>query len=156
MKHLSSLLLLFSFVTFSASAQYNGGESAIGVRLGSTAGLSYKKFFGKTFAMEALLVNSFEKKEDGMVLGVLFQKHAPLAGNRFSALIGGGGSYDFARKSAGLNGIIGFDWRILRSPLNLQVDWLPGWYFKGEDAFRTGNAAFTVRYTLNRGKVYAE
>lgn len=135
------------------NAQYNGGESALGVRIGSTAGISYKKFFGKTFAAEALLVNSFEKKEDGMILGLLLQKHAPLAGSRFSALIGSGPSYDFARKGLGINGIIGFDWRVMRSPVNLQVDWMPGWYFKGSDRFRGANAAFTIRYILNRSKV---
>lgn len=151
-----SLILITAFILFHTAmqAQYNGGESALGLRAGGAAGVTYKKFFNKSFAFEGLLAKNFEKGRDGIMISGLFEKHAPLGGHRFSALIGGGPAYHFERKSAGINGIIGFDWRIFKSPINLQVDWSPAYYFSGDDHFSLINTAFSIRYILNRKKLY--
>lgn len=135
-------------------AQYSPKESMLGLRGGGAVGISYKKFFGQNFAFEMVGAKDFSKEFDGLFLSALFEKHAPLAGKRFSAFIGAGPSYHFKRKGAGASGIIGFDWRILNSPINLQVDWSPAYYFTGEDGFTAINTAFTIRYILNRKKVY--
>ena len=149
-------LIVFCIVQhYNSSAQYTPRESAIGIRAGGAAGITYKKFFNSNFAFEIIAANDFPKDNDGIFISGLFEKHAPLAGRRFSALIGGGPSYHFDRNSFGVSAIIGFDWRILNSPLNLQVDWSPGYYFAGEKGFTTINAAFSVRYILNLKKVYS-
>ncbi len=147
---LMTCLLLSQWVL----AQYSPRESMLGLRGGGSVGVTYKKFFGENFAFETVAAKDFPKEFDGMFLSALFEKHAPLAGKRFSALIGGGPTYHFKRKGVGVSGIIGFDWRILNSPINLQVDWSPAYYFTGEDGFTFINAAFSIRYILNRKKVY--
>lgn len=151
--HLVIISLLLSLCTM---AQYNSKESMLGLRGGGAVGVTYKKFFGNSFAVEAIGAKDFPKEFDGLFVSALFEKHAPLAGKRFSAFIGAGPSYHFKRESAGINGIIGFDWRILNSPINLQLDWSPAYYITGEDGFTSINAAFSIRYILNRKKVYNE
>ena len=141
---------------YDSFAQYTARESALGIRAGGATGITYKKFFNSNFAFEVIAAKDFPKDNDGILISGLFEKHAALAGKRFSALIGGGPSYHFERNSFGLAAIIGFDWRILNSPLNLQVDWSPGYYFAGEKGFTTVNAAFSVRYILNRKQVYSD
>jgi hypothetical protein len=128
----------------------------LGVRGGGAVGVTYKKFFGSNFAFEAIGARDFPGKDGGLFFSGLFEKHAPLAGKRFSALLGAGPSYHTERKSAGMAAVIGFDWRILNSPVDLQADWSPAYYFKGEDKFSTVNAAVSLRYILNRKMVYNE
>ena len=130
-------------------AQYRPNEASIGLRLGGTSGLSFKKRFNTSFGIEVVAGNNFEKPDDGLTSTLLFQKHAPLLGPKFSALAGAGPSYDFARKSAGVAAMLGFDWRLLNSPINIQADWMPGYYFKGSESFRLSNGAVTLRYVLN-------
>lgn len=143
-------------LSYTLMAQYHPRESMLGLRVGGAVGATYKKFFGKNFAFEAIGAKDFSADFNGLFVSALFEKHAPLAGKRFSAFMGGGPAYHFKRKGAGLSGIIGFDWRILNSPLNLQVDWSPAYYITGEDGFTTINAAFSIRYILNRKKVYQD
>ncbi|PZR29968.1 MAG: hypothetical protein DI535_00240 [Citrobacter freundii] len=145
-------LLLFAGV--SSIAQYNGGESALGLRLGGAAGITYKKFFNKSFAFEGVFANNFESEHTGLQLSGTLQKHVPLAGYKFSALIGAGAAYHFKRESLGFTPVIGFDWRILKSPINIQVDWSPALYFGADDKVSLINTAFSLRYVLNRKKVY--
>ncbi|MCG2613224.1 hypothetical protein LZZ85_02995 [Terrimonas sp. NA20] len=137
-----------------SNAQYNGGESAVGLRAGGSAGVTYKKFFNKSFAFESILANNFENDYDGIMLSATLQKHVPLAGYKFSALLGAGPAYHFKRGKVGINPVIGFDWRILNSPINLQVDWSPAYYFGADEGLSVINTAFSIRYILNRKKVY--
>lgn len=148
--------ILYLLLTHLVIAQYTPKESMLGVRGGGSVGITYKKFFGNNFAFEAIGARDFSRQYGGLFFSGLFEKHAPLAGKRFSALLGGGPSYHIKRKSAGIAAVIGFDWRILNSPINLQADWSPAYYFKGEDKFSTVNAAISLRYILNRKKVYSE
>ncbi len=151
MRKVFSLVLLF-LCSYFLYGQESSRESMLGIRVGGSAGLTYKKFLNNSFAFEAILAKDFPKKQDGVFVAGLFEKHAPLLGDKFSALLGLGPSYHFSRQSLGLYGIIGFDWRILHSPLNLQVDWSPTYYFRGSDKFSPVNAAFSIRYIINSKK----
>lgn len=142
------------FIAQQSNAQYNGGESGVGLRAGGSAGITYKKFFNKSFAFETIVANNFEKDYDGMMWSATLQKHVPLAGYKFSALLGAGPAYHFKRGKMGVNPVIGFDWRILNSPINLQVDWSPAYYFGADEGLSVVNTAFSIRYILNRKKVY--
>lgn len=149
-----ALGFLFLFNGARSMAQYNGGESALGLRLGGAAGITYKKFFNKSFAFEGVFANNFESDHTGLQISGTLQKHVPLAGYKFSALIGAGAAYHFKRESMGLTPVIGFDWRILKSPVNIQVDWSPAIYFGADDKVSLINTAFSLRYVLNRKKIY--
>lgn len=130
-----------------------GKESTLGVRVGGSAGVTYKKFSSGNFAFEGIVAKDFDRHQDGVFVAGLFQNNAPLAGKRFSAIVGGGPAYHFARKSFGAAGILGFDWRVFNSPINLQVDWMPTLYFSGENKYTFINTAFSLRYILNRRKL---
>ncbi len=152
-RHLFFLLLAGLLCSQYIQAQYTPKESMLGLRAGGAIGVSYKKIFGQNFAFETVVGKDFPKELSGLFLSALFEKHASLAGKRFSALIGAGPSYHFKRKGVGLAGVIGFDWRILNSPINVQVDWSPAYYITGESGFSSINAAFSIRYILNHRKI---
>lgn len=147
----TNILLLLVFQT--AMTQYNPKESMFGIRAGGAVGLTYKKFFGHNFAFEVITAHDFPKEDKGVFVSTIFAKHASLSGKKFSALIGAGPSYHFRRESLGLAGIIGFDWRIVNSPINIQVDWSPALYFRGEHPFSYVNTALSMRYILNSKRV---
>lgn len=148
------LVIMALLLQVAGIAQYNGKESALGIRAGGATGITYKKFSSGNFAFEALVAKDFEKENDGFFLSALFQNNVPLAGRRFCALIGGGPTYHFGRQSLGASGIIGFDWRVFNTPVNFQLDWMPSYYFGNNNGFSYINTALSVRYILNERKVY--
>ena len=138
-----------------AYAQTAGGEMSIGARLGGASGISFKKHaHSNKSAIEIIGSWNFDSELDGFMLAGTFQKLAPLSsGNRLSALFGAGPAVVFGNDfHGGLAGILGFDWRV-SNPVNVQVDWMPTWYFIGGSDFSATNAAVTVRYVLNHRKV---
>lgn len=143
-------LSIFLITSCACMAQQQYRESMLGIRAGGSAGFTYKKFMGSRFAFETMVAKDFPKEQDGVFIAALFEKHAPLLGNKFSALAGAGPSYHFTRKSLGVVGMLGFDWRILNAPVNLQVDWSPAYYFNATQQFSPINGALSVRYILNR------
>ncbi|HVU53978.1 MAG TPA: hypothetical protein VHD83_02945 [Puia sp.] len=140
----------FLLKLIAAKAQYNGGESALGVRAGGATGITYKYFQTKTFAYEGLVNYNFDKHIDGVVATALLEKQAPLVGNRFSAQIGVGPSYVFKESRFGAAGTLGFDWRV--SLVDLSLDWTPAYYFTHDDHFSASNVGVGVRYILNHGR----
>ena len=154
---LTALLLVSALGKLSAQKQV-GGEWSAGPRLGGAAGLSLKHHAGSNkSAIEILTAfKNFDKNEDidGFTLSALYEKLAPFTENgQFSALFGGGINMNFKNKfKFGLSGILGFDWRLKKNPLTLQVDWMPTWFFVNASYFSGINGAFTIRYVLNRKK----
>lgn len=130
-----------------AKGQYNGGESALGVRAGGATGVSYKYFQSKTFAWEGLVSYNFDDHIKGVVATGLLEKQAPLVGNKFSAQVGIGPSYIFKESRLGAAGTLGFDWRV--SLVDLSLDWTPAYYFTADDHFSGTNVGVGVRYILN-------
>lgn len=62
----STLLIASFFVVDKGFAQYNGGESAAGLRLGGSIGVTYKKFFNNSIALETIIAKDFEKDFKGI------------------------------------------------------------------------------------------
>jgi hypothetical protein len=153
--------IFFLFIALGAQqglaqgASYNeaGGEVSLGPRFGGSSGLSFKKHaFNNESAFEILAGWNFDENVDGVNLNLLWEKLAPISGQRFCALFGGGPSFAFGDEFRfGVAGIIGFDWRIT-NVVNLQVDWQPTWYFVNGSDFSPINAGFTIRYVLNHVK----
>ncbi len=148
-------LIVALLLQITAFTQYNGKETALGIRAGGSAGITFKKFTSGHLAFEGILAKDFDKNDGGIFATALVQNNAPLAGKRFSAIIGAGPSYHFERKSLGASAIIGFDWRVFTSPINFQLDWIPSAYFNSDDHFTWTNVAVSARYILNHKKVYS-
>lgn len=148
-------LVTVLMVIATASFAQPGGEISLGPRFGGSSGISLKKHNGSNKgAFELLAGWNFDKEVEGLNFNLLYEKLAPLSGERLNALFGAGAgvavfSGDF---NMGLSGIVGFDYRISKF-VNLQIDWQPTWYFLNGSEFSPMNAGFTVRYVLNNKKL---
>jgi len=155
MKNLAVVLFFTSLFTNLQAQKIVGGEWSVGPRFGGSSGISLKKHSASNkSAFELVAANAFDKKIEGFSLTALYQKLAPLNENgQLSAFYGGGINLNFKDQTKfGVSGIIGFDWRLKKAPLTLQLDWLPSWYFINESYFSGINGAFTIRYVVNRKK----
>ena len=151
-----AVILLAGITAQAQDSEYNGGESALGIRVGGTSGITYKKFFSKKTALEFIGGYNFDNDVKNVALTALFEKHAPLIGDRFAALFGIGPSYVFSGSHIGASAALGFDMRLGKSPLNFQIDWMPAYYFTNGSHFSPDNGGVSVRYILNRKKLYGK
>jgi len=138
---------LFSIlICSSASAQY---KSAVGVRFSSKAALvnnsvSLKYFFTEKTAVEGLITFN-----DPFALGLLVEQHKPLTANHFTYFYGGGVYAGFSGpRRAGLQGIIGLDYKIPTVPLNFSIDWKPELTVTKEFSFEPQALGVTARFTF--------
>lgn len=138
--------LIAILICSSASAQY---KSAVGVRFSSRAALvnnsvSLKYFFTGKTAVEGLITFN-----DPFALGLLLEQHRPLAANGFTYFYGGGVYAGFSgRRRAGLQGVIGLDYKIPTIPLNFSVDWKPELTVTKEFSFEPQTLGVTARFTF--------
>lgn len=158
-KLLALLSVVFLLSGFSVQAQKQvGGEFSLGGRFGGSSGLTLKKHNGyntSAFEIIAQFKNFDELEElDGFSLSALYQKLAPMSSSKqVSAIFGIGASMNFKDEfDMGVSGMLGFDWRLKAAPITLQVDWMPTWFFIGENEFIFTNAAVSARYVLNGRK----
>jgi hypothetical protein len=155
MKKILMTIALLIIINYLNAQKIVGGEWSIGPRFGGSSGISLNKHFASNkAAFEFLAANSFDSEVKGFSIAALLEKLAPLNGNgQFSALVGGGINFNFKDETKfGVSGILGFDWRLKKLPITMQLDWMPTYYFVNERYFSGVNAAFTIRYVLNRKK----
>jgi len=153
MKKLTIVALLFIAGKYCMAQNKAGGEWSAGLRLGGSTGVTVKSHAASNdYAFEFLAANSFDEKMKGFSLGIMYEKMAPISGNgRLSAMAGGGFSFNFQeRTNFGISGTLGFDWRLKAIPVNLQLDWMPTFFFINTTHFSGINGAFSVRYIFNR------
>ena len=138
--------LIAILIGTSVSAQY---KSAIGVRFSSRAALvnnsvSLKYFFTDKTAVEGLITFN-----DPFALGLLVEQHKPLATNNFKYFYGGGfyGAFSGSRR-AGLQGVIGLDYKVQMIPLNFSIDWKPELTFTKEFSFEPQTLGLSARFTF--------
>jgi hypothetical protein len=165
MKKISLLIAIAIFLTsVSAFAQRKevGGEISLGARFGGTVGATLKRhgaYNNSAIEFIAQFKNFDDSNPDleGFSLTGLYQKLAPMSrSTQLSALFGGGLSMNFKDDfNLGVSGMLGFDWRLKKVPVTLQVDWMPTYFFINTSEFTFTNAAFSARYVLNR-KRYAK
>ena len=134
-------------ITVSVRAQdYKMG---LGVRLSSSApivnnSVSLKYFFNQSTAVETLL--SFG---DPIALGMLIEKHKPLSKAGFTYYYGGGGFVGFTSPApAGLQGVLGLDYKFPTIPFNLSLDWKPEINFTPDFSFEPAALGISARFTL--------
>jgi hypothetical protein len=148
----ATVVLCFAFTETFAQRKNVGGEAAVGIRLGGSSGVTFKKYSANAHsAFEFIGAWSFDNEIDGFTLTGLWEKLAPLNANgQLSAEFGFGATAIFGDKFYfGPSGIIGFDWRLKKVPVTMSVDWLPTWIIVGTSRFNAINAGFSARYILN-------
>lgn len=147
----TALFLTVSLSAFAQDSAPRGGESATGLRLGGSSGVTFKKYAkNDKSAFELITSYSFDPQVNTLGLTALYEKLAPLSGKRLNAQIGGGPTWIFRDTRIGISGILGFDWRLKHLPLSMSVDWAPTFFFINRTGFSPVNGAFSIRYVLNR------
>lgn len=166
MKKLYIIAIILLALVFESKAQYY--LNSAGIRIGGSYGLTYKKFFNQTQALELLLGG----RKGGMHLTTTFQFNKPLnlSKNETFFLYYGGGAHlgfqDYQTKildsfsvfryenqtyfSMGIDAILGVEYRFLTAPITIGLDLKPYFTFIG---FRYTDANFwdtslSVKYTF--------
>jgi hypothetical protein len=147
MKKLLFLVLAAGSISFLHAQDY---KTALGVRISSrppvvSHSLSVRHFLGQKLAVEGLL--SFGGP---VALGVLLEVHRPIGTKNFNLFYGGGGYVGFSSPAvAGLQGVLGLDYKVPVIPLNLSFDWKPEINLYKDFSFEPAAIGLSVRYTLN-------
>lgn len=162
MKQLIFTLVLAFCCTFAVSAQ-SEYKSAIGLRLGYPASISYKQFLNEKNAIE---LYAGYRRWSNLVsytnVGALYQIHTPIKGvEGLQWYIGGGASaliwnYDdiygdtYGNFNLGISGCLGLDYKFAEYPINLSVDWVPTFVIGDAfyNGFRGDAGALSARYTF--------
>lgn len=150
------ILALISFLFLpnqSISAQ--DYTQALGLRFGSTKGLTYKNFVGDSQALEGMIVYH----QDGFRGIGLFEQHFFLGRNSNSAIYLGIGGYagvtalldDYPGKLnvAGVSAILGFEYTFPHSNLIFALDLNPAYELIQSSGLSGNQAAVSLRYMLD-------
>jgi hypothetical protein len=123
-------------------------QAALGVKISAGAAVSYKKFVANTKAIEAQ--SMFFSR--GIRLIGLYEFHFyNIQGVDGLAWYAGPGIHaGFYRKSAdlGIDGVIGLDYKIKNTPINLSLDWQPSYSLFGDAGLLPQFGGLAIRYVL--------
>ena len=139
MKPIKILLLSVTvlFCSLSAFAQ-SSSTNQLGLRIGGFSGFNFRHITDNNFGIDISIMGNVP--HDWTLFSLLAEKHFPL-NQGFVIYAGAGGyfaySYDFIHKEnlvavqaqLGLEGIIGLDYYIPNTPINIGDDLLPRFYF---------------------------
>ena len=153
----------FLLITYLANSQVSTEQytspykKAIGIKLNPGA-LSYRSFYTRNKAVEAIGFISL----DGFQLTILNEKYTPFANaENLTWYIGYGGHFNLwseryklnnpsksAGVAVGVDGILGLDYKLKNTPINLSVDIQPAFNFVGASYFDLGWGGIGIRYTI--------
>lgn len=161
MKKLFFTLAIMFTISVAYSQNY---KSAIGLRLGYPASISFKTFLNEKNALEAYVgFRRWSSYGNFVNIGALYQVHNDLSNvtEGLTWYYGGGAAVyfwnydafyadDYNSLNIGISGCIGLDYKFVNAPVNLSVDWVPTFvigdaYYGG---FRGDAGALSVRYTF--------
>lgn len=154
MKKIIVLLLVASAASLTSSAQSMGRtyKTALGVKVWDGAGISFKTFVVPNNAIEVI---GYFWKRNTRITG-LYEIHGNVSGAPgLKWYIGPGvhvGFYDGPANHnntvAGIDGVLGLDYKINKAPLNLSIDWQPSFEFGDNRGFVGSWGGLGIRYTF--------
>jgi len=153
----------FLFITHLANGQstkepYTSPyKKAIGFKLNPGA-ISYKSFYTRNKSVEAIGFISI----DGFQLTLLNEIYTPFANaENLTWYLGYGGHFNLwsekyklnnpaknAGVAVGVDGMLGLDYKLKNTPINLSVDIQPAFNFVGASYFDLGWGGIGIRYTI--------
>jgi hypothetical protein len=154
MKYL--VMVAFSLMLLQANAQNktatsNDYKTGVGLRIWNGAGVSLKTFFAENQAAD---ITAFFGSGQQRITA-MYEKHGDLSteGN-LKWYFGAGGNVAFVKVASvkktivGVNGVVGVDYKFKAMPLNLSLDWQPGFQFQTGYGYVGDWFSLAVRYTL--------
>lgn len=153
----------FLLITYLVNCQTNTEQyispykKAIGFKLNPGA-ISYRSFYTRNKAVEVIGFISL----DGFQLTLLNEKYTPFANTEnLTWYIGYGGHFNLwsenyklnnpsksAGVAVGIDGMLGLDYKLKNTPINLSVDIQPAFNFVGASYFDLGWGGIGIRYTI--------
>jgi hypothetical protein len=132
-------------------------KKAIGFKLNPGA-ISYRSFYTRNKAVEGIGFISL----DGFQLTILNEKFTPFANaENLTWYMGYGGHFNLwsekyklnnpsksAGVAVGIDGMLGLDYKLKNTPINLSVDIQPAFNFVGASYFDLGWGGIGIRYTI--------
>ncbi len=155
MKKTAVVLLLCGVISMRVNAQSTGRnyKTAVGVKVWDGGGISFKTFVVPRNALE--LIGYFNKY--GTRITGLYEIHRNIEGAGGLKWYAGPGAhlgfYNYKgyygdKAIAGVDGVLGLDYKINKVPLNLSVDWQPSFEFADNRDFEGGWFGLGIRYTF--------
>jgi hypothetical protein len=155
MKKLVLLVAVCLIVVCSVDAQSMGRtyKTALGIKVWDGAGISFKTFVAPNNAVE--VIGYFYKS--GTRLTGLYEIHGNVSGAPgLKWYIGPGahlGFYDYKgyegdRAVAGIDGVLGLDYKVNKAPINFSLDWQPSFEFADGRGFAGSWGGLGIRYTF--------
>lgn len=148
----TAAILFFSFSQAqSKSTNSSTYKTALGVKVWDGGGISFKQFVNGNNALE--LIGYFYNQ--GARITGLYEIHGPINGaTGLQWYIGPGAHIGFYNSKygdgvfAGIDGVLGLDYKFKGAPINISIDWQPSFEF-GEDRGFYGNwGGLGIRYTF--------
>lgn len=147
------LACLFMIVCASAQSKSTGSSSyrtALGVKVWDGGGISFKHFVSKN-AIE--LIGYFWNR--GSRITGLYEIHGPISGaTGLQWYIGPGAHIGFYNTRygdgvfAGIDGVLGLDYKFRGAPINMSIDWQPSIEFGDNRGFVGSWGGLGIRYTF--------
>ena len=158
MKKLTIALLTIATLFSSQFAFSQDYRTAIGLRAGTTNGLTIKHFTKPKVALEAIISSRWR----GLGFTGLIEGHTRAFDvNRLNFFYGAGAHvyfwgegkrgyspYPDRSSVVGLDGILGLEYNFREIPINVSLDWKPTYNFTVVDNFWGDDAAVSIRYTF--------
>lgn len=145
-------ILFFSFSQAqSKSANSSTYKTALGVKVWDGAGISFKQFLNGNNALE--LIGYFYNQ--GARITGLYEIHGPINGAPgLQWYIGPGAHIGFYNSKhgdgvfAGIDGVLGLDYKFNGAPINISIDWQPSFEFGENRGFYGNWGGLGIRYTF--------
>lgn len=156
MRKITATVIVLFFATLAAQAQSRSANSssyttALGVKVWDGGGISFKHFFRENHAGE--LIGYFWR--NGVRFTGLYEIHGDIQGaTGLKWYIGPGahiGFYDSKNGDgtfAGIDGVIGLDYKFSGAPINISLDWQPSFEFGDGRGFIGSWGGLGIRYTF--------
>jgi hypothetical protein len=150
-----SAILLFSFTVASAqskSANSYSYRTALGVKVWDGGGITLKHFFNGTNNAGELIGYFWSR---GARFTGLYEIHGPFSGAPgLKWYIGPGAHIGFYNTKwgngtfAGIDGVLGLDYKFRAAPINISLDWQPSFEFGDGRGFYGNWGGLGIRYTF--------
>lgn len=153
MKKLFTSVFAFLFILATTDSKAQLYDRAIGVRLGTYNGITYKTKVADNHAIDFSLNYAVRNNDDSFYFTGLYEVHAD-AGHILPNLLwfyGAGGSIG-SRQHSGLllavDGVIGLDYKFEGEPINISLDWKPALELAPAGRLNMAGVGISVRYTF--------
>ena len=152
------ILALISAIVFSVAADAQDYKTGVGLRLGTSVGVTAKHFVGERSAFEGLLTTRWQ----GLEITGLYEIHNNAFDvDRLNWYFGFGGHFGFYNGDhtpwgeegnnytiVGIDGIIGMEYSFVDVPIGFSLDWKPMFNLTGYTGFWGDALALSVRYNF--------